>query len=617
MISPIDEIKNKLDIVEVIGQYVKLEKSGANYRALCPFHKEKTPSFFVSPSRQIWHCFGACNEGGDIFKFIMKIENVDFKEAVRILAEKAGVKLTFEKPEVRSLKQRLLSINKLAAYFFQVQLQNNKEALEYLKKRGLKKETIEEFQLGFAPDQWRSLTEFLFKKGYSLKELLLSGLILSKKEVPAVNNSQFYKEAKINDFYDRFRSRIMFPIENSRGEIIGFTGRIFQGSPLKTIKDVEKVGKYVNSPQTLIFDKSKILYGFSQSKEFILKNQEAFIVEGQMDFLMAYQEGIKNIVATSGTSLTPYHLNFLKKYASTLVLGFDMDEAGQKAIEKVIEMAFKNNFQLKVLDLGQEKDLADFLLREKDYQKVLSRVEGIMDFYFQRAKSMGDNQTLEGKKRIASYFLFKIKKLPNALDRAHWLEALADYLNLSSRILEDELKKIEKLPETEFQGAKDENETIILEEEVNRSRRDILSERILSLFLNQSSKIEELKKYKEYFSKEYLPIIDIFESVSSKEDLSSENLKKMNVKEEIIDTINRLFLRADYENEILKNFKIDWRQELTNNLKELKKETLKEKLALIEIEIKKAEQEKDEKRLKDLLKDFNQLTKELVAVNKD
>ena len=161
MISPVDEIKNKLDIVEVIGQYVKLDKSGANYRALCPFHKEKTPSFFVSPSRQIWHCFGACNEGGDIFKFIMKIENVDFKEAVRILAEKAGVKLTFEKPEVRSLKQRLLSINKLAAYFFQVQLQNNKEALEYLKKRGLKKETIEEFQLGFAPDQWRSLLNFV------------------------------------------------------------------------------------------------------------------------------------------------------------------------------------------------------------------------------------------------------------------------------------------------------------------------------------------------------------------------------------------------------------------------------------------------------------------------
>ena len=277
MQSSSEEIKNKLDIVEVIGQYVKLQKAGANYRGLCPFHKEKTPSFFVSPPRQIWHCFG-CSLGGDIFSFIMKIENVEFKEALKILAQKAGVELVYENPQVRSQKQRIIDVNKGASEFFEQNLWKEKVVIDYLLKRGLGEETIKEFHLGWASDEWNELSSFLIKKGFKSNEILASGLAISKD----------------TDIYDRFRSRIMFPIEDSSGNIVGFTGRIFQSkASLKTIRDIEKIGKYINSPQTLIFDKSKVLYGLSKSKDYLRSEGNTLLVEGQTDFLAAWQSGIK------------------------------------------------------------------------------------------------------------------------------------------------------------------------------------------------------------------------------------------------------------------------------------------------------------------------------------
>ncbi len=605
MLSPLEEIKNRLDIVEVVSKYVKLTKAGANYKALCPFHKEKTPSFFVSPQRQIWHCFGACNEGGDIFKFIMKIENVDFKEAVRILAEKAGVKVTFEKPEIQSLKKRLLEINREATNFFQDNLRNNPEVISYLKKRGLKEETIKFFEIGYALDSWRSLLAYLLKKGYKLEEILKSGLIISKKEPEELSSkSLVFKNNKPEDFYDRFRSRIMFPIKDKNGEIVGFTGRIFQGkNPLKTIKNIELVGKYVNSPQSLIFDKSKILYGFYYSKEDIFKNGEAIIVEGQMDFLMSYQAGIKNIVATSGTSLTSYHLNLLKKYCQSIVLAFDMDEAGQKAAERTIEIGLKSNFQIKILILEKGKDLADYFLEGGNVPELLKNIKEVMEFYFERAKKMGDKNTLEGKKEIASYFLQKIKKLPNAIDRAFWLENLANYLSISLEILNQELKRIEKKEDLVIQ-----KETSISIMEENRLEK--ITQRILSFLIDEPKRKEFISEYIKYFPEEYKDLLEIILKANKKEDFLPQNLQQLNIKEDFINMINQLALRADYEKEILNNFQIDIIQELKNCLKELKKEFLKKKMNLLAQEIKEAEKNKAEEKLSMLLKEFNKLIKE-------
>ncbi len=598
MLSSSEEIKNKLDIKDVIGQYVKLQKSGANYRALCPFHKEKTPSFFVSPSRQIWHCFG-CGEGGDIFSFLMKIENIEFKEALKILAQKAGVKLAYENPQIRSEKQRLVDINKETSEFFEENLWKNKEVVDYLIKRGLKEETIKEFHLGWASDEWRSLSGFLIKKGFNAKDIVASGLSISKNA----------------DIYDRFRSRIMFPIEDYSQNIVGFTGRIFQGkAPLKTIMDIEKIGKYINSPQTLIFDKSKILYGLSKSKNYLRSEGNTLLVEGQTDFLSAWQSGIKNIVATSGTALTSYQLKILKRYNDTLVLGFDMDEAGEKAAERSIDLALSKEFNVKILRLPGEKDLADYLVskeKKESIKDLISNAEAIMDFYFARAQNIGDKTNIDGKKAIASYFLPKVKKLINVLDKSFWINKLSRFINISEQSLEDELNRL--LEEVDRENAVDENESLYqFPTSQLQSRIDGIAERIISFLIKTPSLKKEVFEYEEYFPENFQKILEVIKNISSKKDLNIENLKKVNLPESLINQINQLALRADYETELLEKFQVSLDDELKKELRELKRECTKKRLEKIEREIQLAEKNGEKKMLKDLIAEFNKLSKKLL-----
>jgi len=598
MLSSSEEIKNKLDIKDVIGQYVKLQKAGANYRALCPFHKEKTPSFFVSPSRQIWHCFG-CGEGGDIFSFLMKIENIEFKEALKILAQKAGVKLAYENPQIRSEKQRLVDINKEASEFFEENLWKNKEVVDYLIKRGLEEETIKEFRLGWASDEWRSLSSFLIKKGFDSKDIVASGLSLSKN----------------TDIYDRFRSRIMFPIEDYSQNIVGFTGRIFQGKvPLKTIMDIEKIGKYINSPQTLIFDKSKILYGLSKSKNYLRSEGNTLLVEGQTDFLSAWQSGIKNIVATSGTALTSYQLKILKRYNDTLVLGFDMDEAGEKAAERSIELALSKEFNVKILRLPEGKDLADYLINKENKENIkdlINHAETIMDFYFARAQNIGDKTNIDGKKAIASYFLPKVKKLINVFDKSFWINKLSRFINIPEQPLEDELNRLSK--EVDRESVIDQNESLYqFPVSQLQSRIDGIAERIISFLIKTPSLKKEVFEYEEYFPENFQKILEVIKNISSKKDLSIENLKKVNLPESLINQINQLALRADYETELLERFQVSIDDEFKKELRELKKECIKKRLEKIEKEIQLAEKNGDKKILKDLIAEFNKLSKKLL-----
>ncbi|MFA5360642.1 MAG: CHC2 zinc finger domain-containing protein [Candidatus Paceibacterota bacterium] len=626
MLSPLEEIKNKIDIVEIIGQYLKLEKAGANYKALCPFHKEKTPSFFVSPSRQIWHCFG-CNCGGDIFTFVMKIENIEFKEALEMLAKKAGVKLTFESPQARSQKQKLIDINKEAAAFFENNLWQNKEALEYLYERGLREETIKEFHLGWALDDWRSLSDVLIKKEFKPEEIVAAGLAISKKEFteissnPPVGGTEY--RIQNTDIYDRFRARIMFPIENASQQIVGFTGRIFQGkNALKTIKDIEKIGKYVNSPQTFIFDKSTILYGLSKAKPYLHSQEETLLVEGQMDFLAAWQSGIKNAVATSGTALTPYQLQILKRYNNTLILGFDMDEAGEKAAERTIELALIKEFNIKILRLEKGKDLADYLLVQKGKEekeasslinRLLKQAEPIMDFYFERAQAMGDKSTIEGKKTIASYFLPKINKLKNALEKSFWVNKLSRLLNIPERALEDELKKLSKLSEKDLRREVfDKDESLYqFPSSQFQPRIEGIAERIISFLIKSPEFRKNALDYEEYFPQDFQKIFQVIKGISATEELSGENLKKFNLTDEMREKINQLALRADYETELLEKFQVSLKEELEKELKELKREAIRKQLTEIEQQIKLAEKN-NSKSLEELIKKFNQLSKQLI-----
>ncbi len=612
MLSPKDEIKNKLNIVEVIGQYVKLQKVGSNYRGLCPFHNDKNPSFYVSPSRQIWHCFG-CGAGGDIFTFIMKIENVDFPTALKILAEKAGVKLKPENPQRRSQKQKLFQINQIAARFFKKNLWDNKEALAYLQKRGLKESVIRNFNLGWAEDEWRSLSAFLIKEGFQPQDIVASGLAISKKEPREINKETQIRSPQLQsaDIYDRFRRRIMFPVEDSVGRLCGFTGRIFTGSKaLKTIKDVTKVGKYVNSPQTLVFDKSQLLFGLSRSKKYLYSRGSTIIVEGQMDFLAAWQANIKNIVATSGTALTSTHLSLLKRYNNTLILGFDMDEAGKQATEKGIDLALGQEMEVKVLLLPQGKDLADYLLEPKNQVRVQSLIEEaipIMDFYFQRAQEQGDRNAIQGKKKIASYFLPRIKKLKNALERAFWVEKLAHYLDISSQSLEDELNRIHIDSHPSEVALTDS-----FLESSSSSRIDILADRILAFLIKFPKWRKLIIPYKEYFSSFQKKVLQTIESLPSSE-LQLKESVKMKLDEQLIDKINQLALQADYEIDMLAQQGIAPKEEFENELKMFEQEAVRKQLDKIEKEIQEKEKSNEKEKVEELMKKFNQLSKHLIS----
>ena len=570
--SPIDEIKNRLDIVEVISSYIKLQKTGANFRALCPFHSEKKPSFFVSPARQIWHCFG-CNSGGGIFDFVMKIEGVEFGDALRILAQKAGVELKPMRPEsvaFRTERQRLYEVCDWACRFFEKQLEGSssgKEAREYLLGRGILEESIKNWRLGYSPDTWQGLSDFLTSRGYKKEEIEKSGL--------SIKNDQ-------GSFYDRFRGRIIFPIFDLNSQVVGFGGRVFKE------KDKQEIAKYVNTPNTLLYDKSRILYGLDRAKVEIRKRDSCILVEGYTDIIMTHQAGTQNVVATSGTALTPYQLKILKRYSENLILGFDMDVAGDTATKRGIDLAQSVGFNIKVIRLPEGKDAAEIIFKnQKEWEAALQSPKSILDFYFESAFSGRDSKTPEGKKEISKILLPVLKRIPNQIERGYWIQKLANELNVKEENIEAELKKV-KLEE-EIYGLEP-------EEEINlpqKSRRELLEERLVTLILKCPQNLNLVDKNKlNCFSPKIQEIL----------------IKLAGSQEIVSDFFNYLALKAEVE-EIEEK---DIIPEIQFCLKEIQSLEIKNKLNLLIKEIKKAEEEKDLKKIEQLTKEFSQLTKEIV-----
>ena len=455
--SPIDEIKNRLDIVAIVGSYIKLQKAGANFRALCPFHSEKSPSFFVSPSRQIWHCFG-CAKGGDIFGFIREIENLEFGDALRILAQKAGVELKREKPELKTERQRLYEICELSALFFEKQLKESnsgKAAKEYLLSRGIKEESVKKWRIGYSPNILQGLSDFLVGKGYKREEISRAGL--------SVKNEQ-------GSFYDRFRSRIIFPVFDLNSQIIGFGGRVFGEN--------EKVAKYVNTPNTLLYDKSRVLYGLNLAKMEIRKREVCILVEGYTDVILVSQAGFQNVVATSGTALTPHQLSILKRYSENLLTAFDMDLAGDSATKRGVDLAQAMGFNIKVVLLPAGSDPAD--IASKSSELLTGLIEGarsILDFYFETTFSRTDPKMPEGKKEISKILLPVIKKIPNNIERSFWIQQLAKRLEVKEEDVAEELKKV-KGPQDGYYLTPKEAPSF-----PKKSRRELLEERLLILIL--------------------------------------------------------------------------------------------------------------------------------------
>ena len=420
MADTVQQIKDRLSIVDVVSQYVKLERSGANLRARCPFHAERSPSFFVSPDRGTYHCFG-CNVGGDIFSFIEAIEGLDFKGALKVLAEKAGVTIEYRggKKGDKDDREKLFELLEVATIFYTSRLTDS--ARTYLKERGIDEKTVNTFRLGFAGKEWSDVSDFLKSKKYSEKEILDAGLA---------------KKTERGSLVDKFRNRIMFPIADSAGRIVGFSGRIFgeDASP--------EAPKYLNSPETPLFHKSRILYGFDKAKLTIRKHNCAVLVEGQLDLLASYQAGWGNTVAVSGTAFTPEHAALIKRMTENIVIALDADTAGIKAAGRAARAALQGGLNVKVAQLPAELDPADLILKEgkEAWSTAIREAKDIITFLLDVLEKHAKNK--DGFRRLVEGVVLPfLSDVTSPIAREQYVREIAARLGVSEHAVSEALGK--------------------------------------------------------------------------------------------------------------------------------------------------------------------------------
>ncbi len=418
----VEEVKTRIDIYDVVKEYVQLKKAGTNYKGLCPFHNEKTPSFTVSQDKQIWHCFG-CSEGGDVFSFIQKIEGLEFPETLRLLAERAGVKIERFDPRVVNHKTRLLDCLQSASDFYVAALHKSQEgtiARNYIKERKIEPLTVDQFKLGYAPDQWDALLTFLKKRGFTPQEMREAGLIL---------------EGKGGRNFDRFRKRLMFPLQDHQGNVVGFTGRILSAD--------QQGGKYVNSPQTLLYDKSRMVYALDKAKQKIRTTGMAVLVEGQMDVLSSHQHGFTNVVAVSGTALTEAQVRLLSRYATTLAFCFDADSAGFEAARRGLDVVQRYDIAVKAVILPFGKDPDECIQKNPEsFQKAIEQAVPVMEYLITAVLGNIDMKDIDQKKKAAVKLLTEIRKIPNAMERTYYIDRLADRMAVRREDLHELLLRL-------------------------------------------------------------------------------------------------------------------------------------------------------------------------------
>lgn len=576
--EPIKEIKEKLDIVDVVKDYIQLFPAGKNFKAVCPFHKEKTPSFIISPDRQTWHCFGSCNEGGDVISFVMKYENLEFYEALKMLAERAGVELKSISPSGQKEFGILYDINLASVEFYKDQLVPHQEARDYLEERGIKKETIDDFEIGFAPIDRDALILYLVNRGYEIQDVERAGLCFKTER---------------GTYMDRFRGRLMFPLYNTFGKVVGFSGRILPQY------DDGKSGKYVNSPETLIFNKSKTLYGFHKSKSYIKEAKQVLFVEGQMDFLMLYQDGVKNVIATSGTALTNHHLEILKKVCDTAVFAFDSDEAGLSAIERAIDMAHTMDLNVKAFTLEDAKDPAEYIVKNPGQIDRLIRHNSLsaFDFYYQRLIEKNDSDNLKIKLRS---FLSKILHIASPIERSSWVRKIAEKIGMAERVIYEEMEMFKgvKKASVVVDNKNDENKTNDLKDSVKqvKSRVQRIAMDIFILTMIDRQNVGLIEDYKNYFPQPFDSLLGFMLEDKKPVELSeSDNI------------FSYLEMKASLKHGQIEQEKIP--MEISFLLKELKREYLKDRKQELLSEIKKSEQNNSPDKIGALLKEFDEIVK--------
>ncbi|MFA6027588.1 MAG: DNA primase [Patescibacteria group bacterium] len=587
--SPVEEIKQRLDIVDVLGEYLQLKRAGGNFRAVCPFHHEKTPSFMVSKEKQIWHCFG-CGKGGDIFSFIQEIEGMEFPEALRVLAKRANVDLVRQDPALVNKKTRMLDALKYSAEWFMKQLTLNTEAKNYFANRKVTEETKENFQLGYAPETWDGLNKYLLGRGFTEDEIFQAGMSIKKE--------------KGVGYYDRFRGRVIFPIKDIHGSIVGFTGRLLKEDPEK------RMGKYVNTPQTMAYDKSQVIYGLNMAKQEIKRLGAAIMVEGNMDVVTCHQAGFRNVVASSGTALTERQVQLLKRYSPNLIISFDMDSAGKEAAKRGIEVALQLEMNIKVLSLPKEfKDPDEAIKKDPQiFKEAIRNAQSIMDYYFQSALSGADPKQVAGKKKIAIELLPIIAKIGDTIERTHYLQKLGEIINVPEEVLRDRILKTKKPIKKE-----DKQEEVSIDAPKDRFAQ--LSERLLALAVKNT---DDFKYFVDYLDPEYLSPLYLqnlykkmieFYNQYGKINLNEFVALNLDLKKHI-DLLSLLF-----EKDFYGLSPSELQAEVISSLKTLERNYVKRRIKQLEKEIKKAEQEKNTEAADKLLNEINLLTQKLTQIS--
>lgn len=573
----IEQIKERLNIEEVVGSYLTLKRAGANLKGPCPFHNEKTPSFMVNPERQIFKCFG-CGEGGDIFTFIEKIEGVDFYNALKILADRAGVKLkanAVKKGDTEykaDQKTRLYEINELAAKLYHKILIDHPKAdkaRNYLKERGLSQETLDKFNIGYAPNSWDFLIRFMESKRFSRTDVYKAGMLAQNQQ---------------GEYYDRFRGRIMFPINSVMGSPVGFTSRV--------LVDDGKQAKYINSSESPIYHKGRVLYGLDKAKLAIRENGMAVVVEGQMDVIACHQAGFGNVVASSGTAFTEDQLQILARYAPIVAFAFDADAAGEAAMKKAILMSVKLDIPVKIIEIPAGFKDPDEALRKdrKLWQMAVNGARLAIEVWIDKLVRQYDTSDISNKRKIAKEVLPVIKQINSEMEKEHYIKFMARKLAVSESSLLQDLSK-----------AKDEENRVNFKDVPSKMANLDISQKIIAICWGS----EILSKLASEKISSEVPTDTTsakYWSLLSRNQLEASRLNP----DEVIELNQWSYQNSlDYEQASPDDFKAELIF-LLARLTQEKNENLKEKYALL---IKQAQEEGDGAKLQQLLKEFSQLLK--------
>ncbi len=460
MNDQVEKVKSKIDIVEVIGERVALKKAGRHFKGLCPFHSEKSPSFIVSSERQSFKCFG-CQEGGDVISFLQKYDGYSFLEALEMLAKKAGITLDSYRPTTQDMhRKKLLEIMSLSSeyyHFLLTQHASGEEARKYLKSRGIGSEAINQFNLGYAPNQWRSVSDFLVnKKKYLSEDLEAVGLVIRKDQ---------------SGFYDRFRGRVMFPLKDHKGVVVGFSGRTL-------IKD-EKEAKYINSPETILYSKSKMLYGLWENREYIRKENKIVLVEGELDVIPSWQAGVKNVAAIKGSAFTLEQAQLISRFTNNVSMSLDADGAGQEAIKRAVSIAENVDMSIRVVQISGGKDPGDVATSNpRAWREMVTQASLYWDFLINSALSQHDSGTGEGAKAISQEVVPALAQISNSVMRAHYVGELSKKLRVPEESIYSEIERTKKKKELNIL-----KQTVSNIEKGQVSRREELEEYLLALVL--------------------------------------------------------------------------------------------------------------------------------------